>query len=91
MLYGHIENFHHRVDHLSRLRALQDETRGFNVFIPLSFQPFQNELGIECCHPRHDRRTTASYLAFAKETGLWADSLKYVEYERVLKFDKVVP
>lgn len=46
MLYGHIENFFHRVDHMRRLRQLQDETGGFNVFIPLAFQPFQNEMGI---------------------------------------------
>lgn len=46
MLYGHIERFEHRVDHMKRLRALQDETKGFNVFIPLAFQPFQNEMGI---------------------------------------------
>src|SRR5205085_8047594 len=37
MLYGHIETFAHRVDHLLRLRALQDETRGLQAFIPLAF------------------------------------------------------
>jgi aminodeoxyfutalosine synthase len=47
MLYGHIETLEHRIDHMRRLRDLQDETRGFNVFIPLSFQPFQNEMGID--------------------------------------------
>lgn len=47
MLYGHIENYFHRVDHMRRLRELQDETKGFNAFIPLSFQPFQNEMGID--------------------------------------------
>ena len=46
MLYGHIENYSHRVDHMRRLRELQDETGGFNVFIPLAFQPFQNEMGV---------------------------------------------
>jgi aminodeoxyfutalosine synthase len=46
MLYGHIENYSHRVDHMRRLRDLQDETGGFNVFIPLAFQPFQNEMGV---------------------------------------------
>lgn len=46
MLYGHIENYEHRVDHMRMLRDLQDETNGFNVFIPLSFQPFQNEMNI---------------------------------------------
>lgn len=47
MLYGHIEDVAARVDHMIRLRALQDETKGFNVFIPLAFQPENNELGID--------------------------------------------
>ena len=46
MLYGHIESFAHRVDHMRRLRELQDETKGFNAFIPLAFQPHHNEMGI---------------------------------------------
>jgi len=39
MLYGHLENAFHRVDHLMRLRELQDETGGFQTFIPLAFHP----------------------------------------------------
>jgi len=39
MLYGHIENAYHRIDHLIRLRELQDETGGFQTFIPLAFRP----------------------------------------------------
>ena len=39
MLYGHIEEPRHRVDHLCRLRDLQDETHGFQTFIPLAFHP----------------------------------------------------
>lgn len=39
MLYGHIETEEDRVDHLMRLRALQDDTRGFQTFIPLAFHP----------------------------------------------------
>lgn len=39
MLYGHIERDLHRIDHLIRLRELQDETGGFQVFIPLAFHP----------------------------------------------------
>jgi len=38
MLYGHIENYSHRIDHLERLRNLQDKTGGFNTFIPLKFR-----------------------------------------------------
>jgi aminodeoxyfutalosine synthase len=39
MLYGHVENDEDRVDHLMKLRALQDETNGFQTFIPLAFHP----------------------------------------------------
>jgi aminodeoxyfutalosine synthase len=42
MLYGHIETFEHRVDHLLRLRALQDEGGAFQAFIPLAFHPDGN-------------------------------------------------
>ncbi len=41
MLYGHIETVEDRVDHLLRLRALQDETGGFVTYIPLAFQPWE--------------------------------------------------
>jgi aminodeoxyfutalosine synthase len=44
MLYGHIETEEDRVDHLLKLRALQDDTHGFQAFIPLSFHPDNTEL-----------------------------------------------
>lgn len=44
MLYGHIEKYEHRVDHMSRLRQLQDETGGFNCFIPLKFRNQGNDM-----------------------------------------------
>nr|HPH17040.1 CofH family radical SAM protein [Bacteroidales bacterium] len=47
MLYGHIEQFEHRVDHLTRLRDLQDKTNGFQAFIPLKYKKENNYLGIE--------------------------------------------
>lgn len=46
ILYGHIESFEHRVDHLDRLRSLQDETHGFDAFIPLKFLSRHNPLSI---------------------------------------------
>jgi aminodeoxyfutalosine synthase len=49
MLYGHIESAADRVDHLRRLRMLQDETRGFVGFVPLPYQPDHNELPVH--HP----------------------------------------
>ena len=44
MLYGHIETFEHRVDHMERLRQLQDQTKGFNAFIPLKFRNGNNQM-----------------------------------------------
>ena len=44
MLYGHIENYTHRIDHMERLRQLQDRTGGFNTFIPLKFRNGDNEM-----------------------------------------------
>ena len=44
MLYGHVEKFWHRIDHMDRLRKLQDETGGFNTFIPLKFRNKQNDM-----------------------------------------------
>lgn len=44
MLYGHVERAVHRVDHLCRLRALQDQTGGFQTFIPLAFHPENTQL-----------------------------------------------
>ena len=44
MLYGHIEQYWHRVDHMSRLRTLQDETNGFQTFIPLKFRNQDNDM-----------------------------------------------
>jgi aminodeoxyfutalosine synthase len=44
LLYGHVENYGHRIDHMERLRRQQDETGGFNTFIPLKFRNRDNEM-----------------------------------------------
>jgi aminodeoxyfutalosine synthase len=49
MLYGHVESLADRVDHLRQLRALQDETRGFVGFVPLAYQPEDNDIPVT--HP----------------------------------------
>lgn len=46
MLYGHIEKAEHRIDHLVKLRDLQDETGGFQTFIPLAFHPDNTKLAV---------------------------------------------
>lgn len=45
MLYGHVETYAQRVDHLMRLRELQDRTKGFQAFIPLAYHPKNTEIG----------------------------------------------
>jgi aminodeoxyfutalosine synthase len=44
MLYGHIEKYEHRIDHMRRLRELQDRTKGFHTFIPLKFRNKDNDM-----------------------------------------------
>jgi len=47
MLYGHVESLTDRVDHLQKLRSLQDETHGFTGFVPLPYQPENNEIPVK--------------------------------------------
>lgn len=44
MLYGHLENYEHRINHMHRLRDVQDRTNGFNTFIPLKFRNKDNQM-----------------------------------------------
>jgi len=64
MLYGHVEKPEHKVDHLLRLRGLQDETGGFNAFIPLAYHPENNYMGLKYHTTGHDdlRHIAASRL-----------------------------
>lgn len=60
MLYGHIEKYVHRIDHLEQLRKLQDETGGFQTFIPLKFRNQGNQMShIIESHPIEDLRNYA--------------------------------
>lgn len=60
MLYGHLETSEERLEHLIRLRTLQDETRGFRSFIPLPFQPGGSEITDRRTPPTDDLRTIAA-------------------------------
>jgi len=59
LLYGHIETWAERVDHVLKLRALEDESPGFFSFIPLAFQPGTTGLRDRQAPPREDLRTLA--------------------------------
>lgn len=58
MLYGHVETLEERLDHMDRLRALQDESGGFMSFIPLAYQPDHNMLAAELEAEGRRARTT---------------------------------
>jgi aminodeoxyfutalosine synthase len=45
MLYGHVESYRHRAEHMDAIRSLQDKTKGFNCFIPLKFRSANNPMG----------------------------------------------
>ena len=60
MLYGHVEKYKHRVDHMLKLRELQDKTGGFQAFIPLSFHPLNTNIeGAEYTSGLDDIKTIA--------------------------------
>ena len=59
MLYGHLESYEERVDHLLRLRALQDATNGFQAFIPLAYHPGNTDIGGSYTSGLDDLRTIA--------------------------------
>ncbi len=64
MLYGHIEKAEHRIDHMLRLRELQDVTGGFQTFIPLAFHPDNNPLGSNI--PKPSGLTDLKVMAIAR-------------------------
>ncbi|GAB4389567.1 MAG: aminofutalosine synthase MqnE [Thermodesulfovibrionales bacterium] len=59
MLYGHVETVEHRVDHLLRLRELQDRTGGFQAFVPLAYHPANTDIGGRGSSGIDDLKTTA--------------------------------
>ena len=59
MLYGHIEDYKDRIEHMTKVREVQDETGGFQVFIPLKYHPEGTELGGELTSSVDDLRTVA--------------------------------
>ena len=73
LLYGHIEKAKHRIDHMERLRQLQDETKGFNTFIPLKFRNKDNDM--------HDvpESTMAKDLKMYAISRLYLDNFPHVK------------
>ena len=73
MLFGHVESRAHRIDHMLRLRALQDETGGFNCFIPLIYQKENNYLKVK------DFVTGQEYLKTIAIARLLLDNIPHIK------------
>jgi aminodeoxyfutalosine synthase len=69
MLYGHIEKPKHRIDHLCKLRELQDETGGFQTLIPLAFHPENTVLGARMAANSRPVETGLELVSFLPATG----------------------
>ena len=73
ILYGHIEKYWHRVDHMRRLRELQDKTGGFQTFIPLKFRNKDNEMSYL------EESTTVEDLKMYAVSRIYLDNFPHVK------------
>jgi aminodeoxyfutalosine synthase len=85
MLYGHIETYEDRIDHMRRLRELQDKTKGFQVFIPLTFQSENNLLG----HLKNPSSGGADDLKTVAVARLYLDNFANIKAYWVMMGEKI--
>jgi len=85
MLYGHVETYADRVDHMRRLRELQDETGGFQVFIPLAFQKENNPLG----HLKNPMSGGVDDLKTLAVSRLYLDNFAHIKAYWVMLGEKI--
>ncbi len=83
MMYGSVETIEERVEHLERLRALQDETGGFNSFIPWSFQPELTEM------PETKKATAFDYLRTVAISRIYLDNIRSIQASWVTQGAKI--
>jgi aminodeoxyfutalosine synthase len=82
MLYGHIESYEHRIDHLMRLRKLQDRTGGFQAFIPLAYHPKNTEMKGSYTSGIDDLKTIAV-------SRLYLDNFRHIKAYWVMLGEKI--
>ena len=85
MLYGHVESYRDRIDHLRRLRELQDRTGGFQTFIPLAFQKENNPLG----HLQNPRSGGLDDLKTLAVSRLYLDNFANIKAYWVMLGEKI--
>ena len=77
MMYGHVETLAERVEHMRRIRDLQDETRGFRAFISWTFQDDGNRLGEKV--PREAMPTSFDYLLTQAVSRIYLDNVDHIQ------------
>jgi cyclic dehypoxanthinyl futalosine synthase len=83
MMYGSVETIEERVEHLDRLRCLQDETGGFNSFIPWSFQPELTEM------PEVEKASAFDYLRTLAVSRIYLDNIRSFQASWVTQGAKI--
>jgi cyclic dehypoxanthinyl futalosine synthase len=82
MMFGHIESYNHRIEHLEKIRRLQDETGGFTAFIPWTFQPQNTAIEIKPTGS-HD------YLRTLAISRIYLDNIDNIQASWVTQGDKI--
>ena len=79
MMFGHIETVEERIEHLVRVRELQDETHGFTAFIPWAFQPDNTALAAEVARLGRAKATAPEYLRMVALSRLMLDNVPNIQ------------
>jgi cyclic dehypoxanthinyl futalosine synthase len=87
MMYGHVETLSERVEHMSRIRELQDETRGFRAFISWTFQDDGNRLGAKVA--RDTMPTSFDYLLTQAVSRIYLDNVDHIQSSWVTQGMKI--
>ncbi len=82
MMFGHLEQDRHIIEHLEKIRALQDETNGFTAFIPWTFQPDNTRIDVE-------KTTSAEYLRVLALSRIFLDNIDNIQASWVTQGDKI--
>jgi cyclic dehypoxanthinyl futalosine synthase len=87
MMYGHVETLAERVEHMRRIRELQDETHGFRAFISWTFQDDGNRLGAKV--PPESRPTSFDYLLTQAVSRIYLDNVDHIQASWVTQGMKI--
>jgi cyclic dehypoxanthinyl futalosine synthase len=87
MMYGHVETLPERVEHMRRIRELQDETRGFRAFISWTFQSDGNRLADQV--PREAMPTSFDYLLTQAVSRIYLDNIDHIQSSWVTQGMKI--